>query len=365
MPGYAAVEAINKITPGFEASVTALGGARYAITDYPPIGADNNARKQVETAATEAAAAIAGFNEITGGGLPARPEGKDAGQERNTLRMRKQTTTVFHCARLIGLLIASAAILFSGEAMAAEAIKIGGTGNALGTMRLLGDAFGKQNPDTKVTVLPSVGTSGAIKAVPKGALDIGLSSRPLTDEEGKLGAVAVEYARTPLVFAVATKSQVKAITLDQVADIYSGKLVNWPDGSQIRPVLRQVGDDNTRQIKLMSAAIDKALSAAEQRPGMPFATTDQEAADKTESIPGALGVTTLSLINSEDRPLRALTLNGVEPTVANGSSGKYLYVKRFFLITQSQKSAAVKRFIAFIESPAGREILSRAGHWLP
>lgn len=279
--------------------------------------------------------------------------------------MRKQTATVFYCSRLLALAIASTAMSFAGAAATAEEIRIGGTGNALGTMRLLGDAFGKQNPDVKVTVLPSLGTSGAIKAVPKGVLDIGLSSRPLTDEERKLGLIALEYARTPLVFAVSTKTQVRALTLDQIADIYSGRMVQWPDSSQIRPVLRQVGDDNTRQLKQMSPALDKALSAAEQRPGMPFATNDQEAADKMESIPGALGVTTLSLINSENRQLRALTLNGAEPTASNGASGRYPHAKRFFLITRSDPSAPVKRFTAFVHSPAGREILIRAGHWIP
>lgn len=279
--------------------------------------------------------------------------------------MRKQTATVFYFGRLLAFALASTGMLFAGAATAAEEIKIGGTGNALGAMRLLADAFGKHNPDMKVTVLPSVGTSGAIKAVPKGVLDIGLSARPLTEEERKLGAIALEYARTPLVFAVSTKSQVRALSLDQIADIYSGKMVNWPDGSQIRPVLRQAGDDTTQQIKRISPAIDKALSAAEQRPGMPFATTDQEAADKTEGVPGALGVMTLSLINSESRSLRALTLNGVEPTVSNAASGKYPHVKRLFLITRSDPSAAVKRFIAFMQSPAGREILIRAGNWIP
>jgi phosphate transport system substrate-binding protein len=252
----------------------------------------------------------------------------------------------------------------SGTALA-EDIKIGGTGNALGTMRLLGDAFARNNPDVKVTVLPSVGTSGAIKAVPKGALDIGLSSRPLTDEERNLGVIGVEYARTPLVFSVSMRTHVWALSLDQVADIYSGKMVNWADGSQIRPILRQVGDDTTLQLKNISPALDKALSAAEQRPGMPYATNDQEAADKTENIPGALGVLALGLITSENRQLRTLTLNDVEPTVGNAVSGKYPHFKRLYLITKSDQSAAVRRFIAFTHSSAGREILIRAGNWIP
>jgi phosphate transport system substrate-binding protein len=283
--------------------------------------------------------------------------------------MPEPTAAVFHCGRVLALAIGFAftgtAILSAGEAAAVDAIRVGGTGNALGTMRLLTEAFGKQNPELKITMMSSLGTSGAVKAVPKGSLDIGLTSRPLTEAELKTGAIALEYARTPLVFAVSTKTPITALSLDQVADIYTGKTVNWPDGSQIRPILRQAGDDNTRQIRQMSPALDKALSAAEKRPGMPFATTDQEAADKTESIPGALVATTLGLINSENRPLRALTLNGVEPTAGNGVSGKYPHVKRFFLITQASPSAAVKRFIVFVQSPPGRDILIRTGHWIP
>jgi phosphate transport system substrate-binding protein len=258
-----------------------------------------------------------------------------------------------------------ATLLTAGSSMAAEEIKIGGTGNALGAMRLIGDAFVKRNPEFKVTVLESVGTRGAVKGIPKGALDIGLSSRPLTDDEGKLGAVALEYARTPLVFAVSTKAPVKSITLEEIADIYNGKMVKWADGSQIRPVLRQAGDDNSRQVRRMSPALDKALPAAEARPGMPFATNDQEAADKIASIPGAMGVTTLGLIASENRPLRALTLNGIEATAVNGASGKYPHVKPFYFITKPEQSARVKRFIAFAQSPAGSEILVRTGHWIP
>lgn len=278
--------------------------------------------------------------------------------------MQKRAARIFYYGHLLAVAIAISTMLCTGAATAADEIKIGGNGNSLGTMRLLADAFDKQNPDMKVTVLPSIGTSGAIKAVPKGALDIGLSSRPLTEEERKLGTISIEYARTVLVFAVATKTKVSELTLDQIADIYGGKMVNWPDGSQIRPVMRQTGDDNSRQIKNISPALDKALSAAEQRPGMPFATNDQEAVDKTESVPGALVVTTLSQINSEHRPLRALTLDGVEPTVSNGVSGKYPYVRRMFVITQPDPSAVVKRFIAFIQSPAGREILIHAGNWI-
>lgn len=128
--------------------------------------------------------------------------------------------------RLRMLVSASAALCLCGTALAAADIKIGGTGNALGTLRLMATAFNQRNPDVRAVVLASLGTRGAIKAVPKGAIDIGLSSRTLNDDEVKAGAVATEYARSPLVFALAVKSKVTALTLDEVADIYSGKPAN-------------------------------------------------------------------------------------------------------------------------------------------
>ncbi len=263
------------------------------------------------------------------------------------------------------VVIAFASLLACGPCLAAQPLRIGGTGNALGTLQRLGEAFQKQNPDIAVKVLPSLGTSGALKAVPQGALDIGASARPLLEEEAKRGLVALEYARTPLVFAVSRRTGVTAITLAQVADVYNGKMASWPGGTPTRPVLRQPNDDNTQQMRRMSPALDQALAVAEKRAGLPFATTDQEAADKAEGIPGALVLTTLGLIRSEGRALQPLTLDGVEPTVENAASGRYPHAKRLYLVTRAEPSALVKRFVEFTRSPAAREILANAGHWTP
>jgi phosphate transport system substrate-binding protein len=247
-------------------------------------------------------------------------------------------------------------------AACAADLRIGGTGNALGTMRLLGEAFMQSHPETRVVVLGSIGTSGAIKAVPKGAIELGLSSRMLTDDETKSGLSVVEYAQSPTVIAVHKNTKATSITLGQLSDIYSGKLTSWPDGTRIRPVMRQPGDDNTRQVKSLSADIAQAVGTAETQPGALFAVTDQEAADKMEAVPGSVGVTTVALIRSEGRSLHPLSLGGVEPTPENARSGRYPLTKSFYFVMPKEPSATVIEFVRFVTSPAGRKILEQAGH---
>lgn len=246
----------------------------------------------------------------------------------------------------------------------ADTLKIGGTGSSLETMRILGKAFRKEHPETQITVLPSLGSSGGIKAVLAGAIDIGLSSRSLKDAERNQGAVAIEYGRTPFVFVASIHNKVDGLTTKQLADIYADDTVRWPDGKPIRLVLRPAGDTDSEMIKSISPEVKAALIRAESRPGMLFAVTDQEAADTCEKIPGILGSSTLSQLISEKRRLKALSLNGVVPSPETIRDGSYPYYKRLFLVTAPKPSPATQQFILFVRSKTGQGVLVRNGHWV-
>lgn len=56
----------------------------------------------------------------------------------------------------------------------------------------------------------------------------------------------------------------------------------------------------------------QAIETATQRKGLPFAVSDQNAADTIEKVPGALGASTLAQLLTENRPLKALRLNNAE-----------------------------------------------------
>ncbi len=246
----------------------------------------------------------------------------------------------------------------------AQEIKIGGTGGALATIQMLADAYRKTHPETKFTVLPSLGSGGGIKAVLAGAIQIAVSARPLETSEASRGASAFEYGRTPFVFAVPSKTKIDAITVKDLVEIYSGARDRWPDGARIRLVLRPLGDTDSEILKSISPEVRRAKTLAEKRPGMLFAVTDQEAADSIERTPGAFGTSTLAQIVTEQRTLKVLRFNGVQPSAKTVADGSYPYYKRLLIVTGPKTPASARQFIAFVRSAAGREVLVRTGHWV-
>jgi phosphate transport system substrate-binding protein len=94
----------------------------------------------------------------------------------------KQLIRLFtnHCR---ALLLVSAVLAPLSSASAQEKLLVTGTGSAIGVMNLIAKAFEKTTPGVKVEVLPSVGSTGGIKAVKDGKIDVGISSRQMKPEE--------------------------------------------------------------------------------------------------------------------------------------------------------------------------------------
>lgn len=266
-----------------------------------------------------------------------------------------------HC-RAVCLVGIGATGVMAALGAPADAIKIGGTGTGLGSMKLMAQEFKKSRSDAQLIVTPSLGSTGAIKAVLAGAVDIGISARPVTAEEKRQGASARAYARTPFVIATGAKNKSAGLTLPQLVQIYSGKTTRWPDGSPIRLVVRPDADADTAAMRAFSTEMNKAIDVALARKGLRMADTDQDNADALEQLAGALGTTTLTQILTENRALRALDLDGVAPTLQSLAAGRYPYYKTLYLITGHDPSPLAKDFVAFVRSPAGQAVLARSGN---
>lgn len=267
------------------------------------------------------------------------------------------------------ILIVSAIVLTSGggQLSAAESgiLKIGGTGGAVGAMKVLAAAFQKKHPGVAVNFIPHLGTRGGINGVQKGVIDIGLAGRRLTPEELAHGLQEIEYARSPLVFATRRNGGRNNLTYDLIAGIYRGEIRQWSDGTAVRPILRPEGDIDMLILKTISPAMRDAVSRAESREGMTVAMDDQENCDLLENVKGSFGTAALTQIIAEKRALAILPLNGVSPDITAMINGSYPHFRTFHLVTGPGSSPLAKPFIEFVKSPAGRKLLTQTGNHVP
>ncbi len=265
--------------------------------------------------------------------------------------------------RAIGALLGSAALCFACATGArAESIKIGGTGTGLGTMKRVAQEFGKRRPQAQLIITPSLGSTGAIKSVLAGSIDIGISARPLKPDEEKQGASARAYARTPFAVATNAKNRATALTGAQLAQMYGGKLAQWPDGTPVRLVLRPEGDADSIALRAFSPELSAALALAQARKGMRVSDTDQDNADALEQLSGSLGMTTLTQVVSEGRAIKLLDLDGVRPTLRSLAAGTYPHAKTLYLVLGPRPSPLAQEFIAFLRSSAGQAVLAANGN---
>lgn len=257
---------------------------------------------------------------------------------------------------LVVLLLQAAFISLS----AANSIQVGGSGCGLGPLKVLGKAFAKQHPNFTVAVTPSMGSSGGIKALQAGALDISISSRPLTaDETITLNGRLV--ATTPFILGTHKSSPYKNISTQQLLDFYTGAVTAWPNGQPVRLILRPAKESDNVALQQFSPAMENAVSVALARTGLLVAFSDQDTADALEKQAGSLGPSTLALVLSEKRAIKPLAYNGVAPSVKALKDGSYPYYKPLYLVTKSAPSPLIKEFVDFILSPAGNQILVRNG----
>lgn len=264
--------------------------------------------------------------------------------------------------RILILVIVFTSLILHSPALAEEVFKIGGAGSALGSMKLLAAAFEKSHPGVKAVVLSSLGSIGGIKAVPKGGIDVGLTGRPLNDEELKMGLSVIEYARTPVIFITRNNINVSNLSTEEIIKILRGEIQTWPNGERIRPILRQAAESNAIAVNRISPEMRKAMEIAMSRPWRVVALTDQESTDMVEKTPGAFGFCTLTQIISEKRPLKILSYNGIPPITKNLVNDSYPLYKSHFMITKPKPSAMVKEFIDFVRSSEGKRILEEAGN---
>lgn len=264
-------------------------------------------------------------------------------------------------SRVLSVVALAAAFLGAAlvaDTAAAQTLRLGGTGGAMGMVRRIADAHAAAG--LRIDIVPGLGSSGAINAVADGVIDLAVTSRPLKPKEAEKGLVAILFARTPMVW-ITSHPAPAGINSADIPGIFAAATPTWADGSPINIVLRLASDTDVAIVEGYVPGLAEAFAEARRRPEIPVAATDQDNAAVAEQLPGSFAHAGLSQVVTEHRNLRVVPIDGVEPTLENLESGDYPWGKPFYLVYAPGTEEAAGGLLEYLRSDQGRMLLRDAG----
>lgn len=258
--------------------------------------------------------------------------------------------------------IAGVVVICSLAASPAQAddMRAGGTGAGHGILQRLAEAFRTANPSDRLELIAGLGSTGGISAVQEGVFAFAVSGRPLKSEEKAKGLDSTPFLHTPFVFVTSHRNPV-ALTGADVIAIHDGRMTRWADGSEIKPILRPRSDSVSTFLTERMTGMQPAMEKLRQRPDVPVAPTDHDAAEAAEKIANSFAAMTLVQYLTEKRHLQLIPLDGVTPSIEQMENEKYWLKTTLHLVTRQQASPAVQRFLAFLRTPAAEKLIREHG----
>ena len=225
----------------------------------------------------------------------------------------------------------------------------------------LKEAFGAKYPGISVTA-EFTGSSAGIESLEAGSVDIGNSSRELSDDEKSQGIVENVVAIDGIAVITDTANDVTKISSDDLAKVYTGEITNWKElGGQDEAIVvvgREAASGTRGAFEELLDIKDKCKYANE------LDSTGAVLA-KVASTPGSIGYISLDVL---DDSVSALAIDDGEATEDNIVAGKYKLSRPFVMATKgeiSEQSEAVQTFFDYIQSDEGQEVIKKAGLILP
>ncbi len=264
-------------------------------------------------------------------------------------------------ARRIAGVVASLALV-GAQAQSADPLRVDGSTGVMPLVAALARAYEQRQPGATVAMGTGLGTKARLAALAEGKIDIALASHGLDPATlARQGLAAREIARIAVVFGVHAGVPIAGLSERQVCDIYAGRLRDWRDAAgptlAIAPLARPDSEVDSEVIRDRIGCL-KDLKFADSVKLMP---RSGDMAKALAATPGAIGVTTMTVVEQSRGQIRALLLDARSPTAENVKAGAYDLVRASYLVTKAPPPAAVARFLDFVLSEEGRAVVTANG----
>lgn len=236
-------------------------------------------------------------------------------------------------------------------------ILLNGSTSMENVVNALNEVWNQNNPNAQAEG-QYTGSGDGIKAVADGTADIGDSSRALSDDEKAQGLVENVIALDGIAVVTDPNNTVSNLTKDQLVQIYTGQITNWSEVGGADQQIVVIGRESNSGTR---GAFEELLEIEDQCQYAQEINSTGGILSTVQSTPGAIGYSSLADLTDD---VKALSLDGVEPTVDNVKAGTYALQRPFVMATKGtidEQEAQVKAYLEFVLSAEGQAIVADCG----
>ncbi len=259
---------------------------------------------------------------------------------------------------LLSVLFAAANIVSAEETK----IVIDGSTTVGPIAKAFAEYYMGKHKDVNITVSESGSGNGA-KSLINGACDVATMSRPMKSSEKdaakSAGIMPIEHvvAIDGLSIIVHQSNPLNDITLEQIRDIYTGKITNWKElGGPDLPIVIISRDTNSGTYESFETLV---LHGAKMTQKAEYMGSNGAIRQRVLNTPAAIGYVGLAFVEG----VKPLKVNGVEPTYENVQSKAYPIARPLHMYTNGRpkEGTHLYNFINLYKTEEGKRIIEDIG----
>ena len=229
------------------------------------------------------------------------------------------------------------------------------------------------HPDVRISVTGG-GSGTGIAALVNGTVDIANASRQIKQEEideAKANGVdPVEFviARDAIAVIVNPENPVNQLTLQQISDIYSGKINNWNEvGGEDRPIVRLSRETNSGTHVYF---LETVLRLGEKENKTLFSTntlllpSSEGIISEVRQNPNAIGYDGLGYVPHDLKMIAIAKETSGEyilPSVETVNNATYPIARDLYMYTAGEPTGTVATYLEWIFSDEAQQIVKELG----
>lgn len=235
------------------------------------------------------------------------------------------------------------------------------------------ETYQTEHPDVRISVTGG-GSGTGIASLINGTVDLANASRQIKDEEvaeaQSKGVNPVEHviARDAIAVIVNPENPVSELTLQQISDIYSGKITNWSEvGGEDRPIVKLSRETNSgthvyflETVLRLGSKEDKTLFSMDTL----LLPSSEGIIAEVRQNPNAIGYDGLGYVPDDLKMIAIAEEEGgayVLPAIETVNDKTYPIARDLYMYTDGEPTGITKEYLDWILSAEAQEIVAELG----